>query len=300
MELSVSCQLLLYADDSVLLVSGENPKDISNTLTKELQTCSEWLVDNKLSLHLGKTEAILCGSRRKLKNVQDFEVKYNGVSIKSVSAVKYLGINIDSDMSGETTWKTVMNKCNSRLKFMYRQARCLPTATKKTLCLALTQCNFDYAVPSWYPSKSQTAKKKLQVVQNKIIRFILNLGPRDPIGTEQLNTLGVLNVEDRTQQIRLHNTHKVYCELAPKYSMTNFNKSRNRRGMNTRHRAYNFNLPRVTGEEEGTFYYNAIKDWNGLPDRLKTCSNLLSFKSKLKQCMLEAAINRPENQYVFY
>ncbi len=98
MELSVSCKLLLYADDSVLMVSGENPQDIFNTLTKELQLCSEWLVNNKLSLHLGKTEAILCRSKRKLKNVQDFEVKCNGVSIKSVSAVKYLGINIDSDV----------------------------------------------------------------------------------------------------------------------------------------------------------------------------------------------------------
>ncbi len=100
------------------------------------------------------------------KNVQNFQVKCNGVSIKSVSAVKYLGINIDSDMSGETTWKTIISKCNSRFEFMYRQAGCLPTATKKTLCLALAQCNFDYAVSSWYPSMSQTAKKNLQVVQN--------------------------------------------------------------------------------------------------------------------------------------
>ncbi len=72
----------------------ENPKDISNTLTKELQSCREWLVDNKLSLHLGKTEAILCGSKRNLKNAQDFELKCNGVSISSVSVVKYLGLNI--------------------------------------------------------------------------------------------------------------------------------------------------------------------------------------------------------------
>ncbi len=247
-------------------------------------------MDKKLSLHLGKTEAILCGSKRKQKNVQDFEKKCNGVSIKSVPAVKYLGINIDSDMSGETTWKTIISKCNSRLKFMYRQAGCLQMATK---------CNFDYAVSSWYPFMSQTAKKKLQVVQNKIIRFMLNLGPRDHVGTEQLNTLGLLNVEDRAKLIRLHNAHKVYYEQAPKYLMTNFNKSRNIRGMSTRHRAYNFDLPRVTGEEKCTFYYNTIKDRNGLPDRLKACSNLLSFKSKLKQCMHEAAINRSEHHYVF-
>ncbi len=178
---------------------------------------------------------------------------------------------------------------------MYRQAGCLPTATKKTLCLALTQCNFDYAVSSWYPSMSQTAKKKLQVVQNKIIRFMLNLGPRDHVGTEELNTLGLLNVEDRAKQIRLHNAHKVYYEETPKYLMSNNNKSRNRQGMSTRHRAYNFDLPRVTGEEKGTYYYNAIKDLNCIQERLKACSNLISFKSKLKQCM--QSIGQRTNMY---
>ncbi len=67
--------------------------------------------------------------------------------------------------------------------------------------------------------------------------------------------------------------------------------------MNPRHRAYNFDLPRVTGEETGTFYYNAVKNWNGLPDRLKVSSNLLS---KLKQCMQEVANSRSETPFLFY
>ncbi len=75
-------------------------------------------MDNKLSLHLGKTEAILCGSKRKLRNVQDFKVECNGVPIQSVSAVKYPGINIDSDKSVESSWKTIISKCNSKLKFV--------------------------------------------------------------------------------------------------------------------------------------------------------------------------------------
>ncbi len=87
---------------------------------------------------------------------------------------------------------------------------------------------------------SQTAKKKLQVVQNKLIRFMLNLGPSDNTGIKQLNTLGLLNVDDRAEQLRLHNAHKGFYKQAPVYLMANFNKCRNRQGMNTRHRAYNF------------------------------------------------------------
>ncbi len=80
----------------------------------------------KLFLLLGKTEAILWKSKgskdereNREMNVQDFEVECNGVPILLVSVVKYLGVNIDSNMSGESTWKIIISKCNSRHKFLY-------------------------------------------------------------------------------------------------------------------------------------------------------------------------------------
>ncbi len=78
----------------------------------------------------------------------------------------------------------------------------------------------------------QTTKKKLQVVQNKLIRFMLNLGPSDHVGIEQLNTLGLLNVVDR---VRLHNAQKVFYKQSPVYLMANFNKCREWTH-NTRHK----------------------------------------------------------------
>ncbi|CAL4069797.1 unnamed protein product, partial [Meganyctiphanes norvegica] len=55
MPMSVKCKLLLYADDSALIVSGSDPRAIASLLSKELESCRQWLMDNKLSLHLGKT-----------------------------------------------------------------------------------------------------------------------------------------------------------------------------------------------------------------------------------------------------
>ncbi len=49
MPVSVKCKLLLYADDSVLLMSHKDTKAISDTLSKELESCNEWLVDNRLA-----------------------------------------------------------------------------------------------------------------------------------------------------------------------------------------------------------------------------------------------------------
>ena len=69
MPISVKCKLLLYADDSALIISGFDPKEIAKELSKELESCRQWLIDNKLSLHLGKTEEILFGSKRKLRGL---------------------------------------------------------------------------------------------------------------------------------------------------------------------------------------------------------------------------------------
>ena len=79
MPISIKCKLLLYADDSALIISGTDPKRIAEELSKELESCQQWLKDNKLSLHLGKTEAMIFGTKRKLKEVKSFDVKCGNV-----------------------------------------------------------------------------------------------------------------------------------------------------------------------------------------------------------------------------
>ena len=53
MEISIDpdCKLLLYADDSTILFSHNDPDQIEHKLGKVLETCSDWLDDNTLSLN---------------------------------------------------------------------------------------------------------------------------------------------------------------------------------------------------------------------------------------------------------
>ena len=78
MNLSINCKLSLYADDSALVFSHSDPVVIGERLSRELFCCKQWLVDNKLSLHIGKTECMLFGSSRKLKRVGDFRGSGDG------------------------------------------------------------------------------------------------------------------------------------------------------------------------------------------------------------------------------
>ena len=114
---AVKCKLLLYADDSALMVSHSDVGVIQDRLSTELESVNKWLVDNKLSLHLGKTESIMFGTRRKLAKHSELNIKCGDTFIAPKSEIKYLGLELDQKLSGITTGHKVIKKANSRLKF---------------------------------------------------------------------------------------------------------------------------------------------------------------------------------------
>ena len=92
---SADCKLILYADDSAIMFAHKNHEVISQKLSNVMESCSNWLVDNKLSLHLGKTECVLFGPRRKLRSITNFHAQCKDHIIKAQDSVKYLGFFID-------------------------------------------------------------------------------------------------------------------------------------------------------------------------------------------------------------
>ena len=64
MSVEIDSKLLLYADDWVLIMSDKNLGEIEEKLSRELMKVSENLFDDKLSIHLEKTEPILFGTYR--------------------------------------------------------------------------------------------------------------------------------------------------------------------------------------------------------------------------------------------
>ena len=123
---------------------------------------------------LGKTESILFGPNKNISKVESFEVKCGNETIKYVKHVKYLGLQIENDLSGKSIVNKIIKKANSKLKCVYRCREMLNFESRNTLCSALIQCLFDYSCSYWYTGIGKGLLDKLQVMQNKIIRFILN------------------------------------------------------------------------------------------------------------------------------
>ena len=97
-----SAEIVIYADDTVVYVAGEDVKNINSKLTNVMDAIAEWFDKNALIINFekGKTESLLFGtSQRIAKQNNELNVSYRGVKILNASQYKYLGIEVDSTLS---------------------------------------------------------------------------------------------------------------------------------------------------------------------------------------------------------
>ena len=82
----------------------------------------DWFIDNKLSIYLGKdkTKSILFGTKLNVIRAEQLHIVYGSVKIKQYTKFTYLGCILDKFLSGESMAFHVLNKINSKLRFLYR------------------------------------------------------------------------------------------------------------------------------------------------------------------------------------
>jgi len=298
MEAVVNCKLMLYADDSALLVSGKSIPEIEEALSAELKNVQEWLIDNKLSLHLGKTESILFASKRRLSKCGSLVVRCGGADIESKTQVTYLGMILDQSLSGEHFVNNIISKTSKKVKFLYRNCRGFDLKTKKMLVSSLVQCQFDYACSSWFSGLTKKYKSRLQISQNKVVRFMLGLSPWSHIGADELKLVNMLPVEYRVKQLKANHLHNIFNGEAPAYMLGSFVRSDS--GHQTRNQNLSFFVPRINSFGHNSFTYTGAKLWNSFPQVIRGTRNKSHFKKLVRDFLASSFMADSLNTFVFY
>ncbi len=112
-----------------------------------------------------------------------------------------------------------------------------------------------------------------------------------------MSELGILRIPGRVKQLRLNTAHKIYYNQVPTYLNANFKRARDR-AQSTRRNERNFIISQVEGAEGNTFYFSAIKDWNSLPEDLKTREYIASFK--IKRHPMQMAAEETDRDFLFF
>ena len=125
-------------------------------------------------------------------------------------------------MSGSCHVENVLKTCSQRLSFLYRNSLFLDQHCRRIFCSALIQPYLDYCCSSWYSGISVALKKRLDVIQRKMIRFIYSMDFRQHVDSNDLHKLSWLSVPNRVTYFKLLHLFRVRMGMAPKYLMNNF------------------------------------------------------------------------------
>ena len=273
----------MYADDTHLTYADSNMNAIQSCLNEDLQNISEWLIANKLTLNMTKTEFMLIGSRQKLSTITDTPIlTINGTPINQVSTTKSLGILIDSNLTWGNHIDKLAKKIASGIAAVKRVRPFVPSATLHLIYKALIQPHFDYCNVVWGNCSMKLADK-LQKLQNRAART-LTFSNYDTDAAQLFERLNWENLSTQHDIQKAIMVFKSLNNLAPEYLCSKFIN----RSMTT---PYTFRdsenklaipLPR-TNYLRNSFSYSGAVLWNSLPQNVRQAESLNNLKTLLKK-----------------
>ena len=154
-------------------------------------------------------------------------------------------------------------------------------SAKGMLASTLVQCHFDYACWMWFSCVSSTSRKRLQIIQNKLIRFILGISTRSHIGYREFSSSNMLPVEYRVTQIKLNHMFNIVHGSAPEYLKNNINITREP-AHNTRSGSFACYIPNVKSFGIKSFFFTGSKLWNSLSHSIQCITDKFIFKKMIK------------------
>jgi len=167
LDLPEDCFLVGYADDIAAVIVARNVQRAQYELNETMRLVSNWMEDHSLSLAIEKTEIVVLTGRR-IPTLIDFHV--NTESIHSKSAVKYLGVRLDTKLSFREQIKFATDKATKTTTALSRLMANVggPSAEKRKILLSVTDSILLYGSEVWADAlKKECYRKQMGAVQRR-------------------------------------------------------------------------------------------------------------------------------------
>ena len=289
----------LFADDTNMYFEHKSLSKLEHIINKELRKINDWLIINRLSLNIQKTNFVVFHPYNKpLKN--KITLIFGRNAIKESLSIKYLGLLIDSTLS----WKSHCDKLSNRISratgILYKIRPYVKKETLIMLYYSLVYPHLIYGIEVWGSSMSSNISK-IYLMQKKLVRMITKndirltnyaYPPSEPLFHE-------------LKFLKLKDIHTMFvCKFVYKWTQgqtpTNFDDwftyTSHVHQHNTRRSQFNNADSRILYIPFGrTTHYGCKKLkflapllWNNISAELRLKQSLHQFTSHLKKSLLNA------------
>lgn len=271
----------LYADDTNITTTGSSIVEITNSAEADLQNIKEWLIANKLSLNVTKTEQMFIGSDHNLSKIrEDTPILLDKKPIKRVKASKSLGIYIDERLSWHDQINEMSKKITKAIGGLRQVRQFVPVQTAIIMYKSLIQPLFDYCDIVW-DNMPLTTGERLQKLQNRAAR-VITCQSYEVRSNDILQQLGWKTLAERRYIHKAKMMFKIFHGNAPSYLMECFTKSTVNNAYDLRNRDNCLVLPKPRTEYlKKSFQYAGAKLWNNLPPDIRSQNNFSTFKREI-------------------
>jgi len=276
----------LFADDTNVFIFGKCLEDIYNKANSVVSELNDWFVANKLSLSIEKSCYSVFNCRG-TPSQSSSVIKLHDTLLSEVTACKYLGVMIDSDLKWQIHIDQLYSKLLRFTSIFYQLRCCVNIDVLMMLYFAFVHSQLQYGIEV-YANTSNTHLNKLIVLNNKILRIIQN----KPIRTHVIDLYRKLNILPLPQlhQFQLlclvhkfvNSNNKLPTVFSNYFTINNEVHSYNTRSSKDLHLA---RFESVRGAR--CIKFKASREWNNLPEKIKSIKNFYSFKMQLKNYFLE-------------
>ena len=287
----------MYADDTQLYIEF-NPlfRDLS-TIEERITNCFEdiktWMTQNKLKLNQNKTEALVVQTKNSYSScpVDSIQLDNAADPVDASRTVKSLGVLFDQFLTFEDQVNSIISCCNIHLRNLRVIGSKLNYDLKRQLIHCLIFSKLDYCNGLLY-GLPDSLIKKLQKVQNSCVRFLFGwkaIKKWDSV-TPFLKKAHFLPIRQRIEYKIALTVFKCVNNIAPEYITKCIDiKSQPVRVLRTEEDYFLLNVPPISNysKTERSFCYCGPSVWNQLPYQLRTLTDIVLFKKRLKTHLFE-------------
>lgn len=170
-------EIALYADDMAIMVKGKLSNAIVHKLEKSLGKCAKFYKKWKIRINTDKTQAILFPFNKSRKRNPSIPLRHENKNIPFDNSVKYLGVYLDKKLIFKKHIENATDKAMKCFRALYpliSKRSKLNVDNKLAVYKTVIRPVMLYGCCVWGKA-ANSHTKKLQVLQNRILKTIFNL-----------------------------------------------------------------------------------------------------------------------------
>jgi hypothetical protein len=278
--LLIDVLLILFADDTTLLISNTCPKLLALTVNVILGRIQDWCNFNKLSLNPSKTKCMLLNIRKNLVP----RIYIDNSEVEIVTKYRYLGFVLDNRLTHKHHVSALISKLKKFKYISFKIRNYFTVFSAKTFYYGMIYSNLNYGMLVWGGTLSTVDFVKLEKLQNRIVYNLFSpYGEPTASKSAIYKRHEILKVADI---YRLNACVAIYrilnCNYLSFYRATLVDLAFNHCYLTRNRLNYRVPVPRSRAVKLNLIY-QALKAWNALPLEMRNLDTLSSFTRSLKK-----------------